>query len=910
MPTAEGLPANVPNPISSLVGRDVAGAEVAALLDTHRLVTIVGPPGVGKTRLAQLVAAQLRDTVDGGPIWLDGTGVAADAGAPALKSALGLDGGGPLAGRRVLLVVDGAERDVPVWAAAAQTVLSAHGNLSMLVTSREALAVTGERVWSLAPLTVDEKGHGTAVELFAERVAGIRRGFTIDERTRPLVASICRAVDGLPLAIELAAEKVGVLTLEELAVSVTDDTLGVLRGSGRSTIGRHRSLEAAITWTYGRLPAADQAVLRRLSVFAGSCSRAAAEAVCTSEDLDAGTVLAGIARLVSTSLLVADTAGPEARYSMLGTIRRYALGCLAESGEAEDMARRFTDWMVDLAERSQDGLVGGGEGEWLQRLQAEQPNFDAVWGEAAAAPGSEVAVRLAAALPLYWRLSRLSEGQEAISRVLATATELPADTAARLLWGLGLLYVSESRYSAAVPALEQAVGLARTTGDQQIESRALVALANCALVLRGTSGTLELARRAIAMGRAGSDWWVVTRALQLMSWAADMTGDTAAARSLAGEAVAEARAGHQVSGLIGALTMLGVAATHRGDFDEAERALAEALERARAFGVADFEVATLTDLAELAMARGQLERARTFVADAVGLARSQQRPWALIQALHASGRLAEAEGDVVAAQLGFEEVMAAGQAIGFTSVSALEGLGRAALQGAGDPARTRQLLNDALAAARITGAPGTMARALHGLGELAGAEGQHRQAASLHRRALQLRLSSDYPGIADSLEAMASLECAMGRPERAARLLGAATSVRRASGHDVVTADRARHEGTVRAARASLGERFAEEWAAGEQLSVADAVAVASGRRRVWRPTTGWASLTRAERDVVALVAEGLTNRQVGERLVISRRTVQTHLAHIYTKLHLRSRQELVSQWRSAPDGDADLPAH
>ena len=912
----DGVASGAPLGTSALVGRldDLAG--VAGLLGEHRLVTLTGAPGVGKSRVAYEVAVQSAREVNCGPYWVD---LADAAGSAELHrsvgDALGVDGGRALpdAAREVLgtrwalLVLDNTDHVIRECGNIVRSSLAVCPGLRVVVTSRERLDVVGEAVWPILPLPVPDGDAGyaeSAVELFAERARAVRPGFVLDEVTIPIVVEICRRLDGLPLAIELAAGRAAVLSPAQILAGL-DDHARLLRAGPRTGSVRHRSMETALSWSTDHLGRPEQVLLRRLAVFRAGYTLEAAEAVCAFSDLDPGNLLDALDQLVTRSLVDVDTSGDRARYRLLEVVRHHALGQLRKTDEAPELTGRYADWCVGFAERAELGLAGPDEARWLRRLDAERGNLDGALDWSIRRGRAETAVRLAAALALSFRSSRVEEGKLLLYQLVGLSRTVEPRFQARLLWGLGMLAAVEGRFAAAVAPLRDALALAQDADDRQTGGRTLLLLANCALVLDGPTAALPVARQSLAVAR-DDDPWCAARALAVCGWAAYLDGEPGQALALAQEAVGVARRSGQLSGAVIALNVLGFVASQVGEPALAQESLTESLELNVGLDGTDSRAISLTNLANLEMARGQFDQAHELLDRALSESSSDGTAWAVIQPLLSLGRLADARADVETAAARFSDVLAVGGAVGFESVQAVEGLSRIAAQRGDDPASARQALRHVLSSAERVGAASVMADALHDLGVLARTIGQHDRAASLHRRALRLRDEMvDRAGIAGSLEALAGVSVDQRRFAQAARLFGAAESIRRASGVPVRPSDVARLQTDLNVLRNALGDRFVPEHRLGEQLSADEAVAAACSRRPSWRPSAGWGSLTNAERDVVALVAEGLTNREVGERLLISRRTVQTHLSHVFAKLGVRSRTELATRASYIESGQA-----
>ncbi|MFB7471332.1 BTAD domain-containing putative transcriptional regulator [Kitasatospora sp. NPDC056184] len=431
-----GRRTNLPAPLTSFVGREEESGRIAALLREARLVTLTGPGGAGKTRLAGEVAAGLLgDHPDG--VWLvplAQVGSARDLPQAVLTAVGRVESSrvgdavavlppmkrlvDALAGRRMLLVLDNCEHLVEAVARLADRVLAGAPGVRVLATSREPLAITGETLCPVPSLPLPPPGAGpaeaagyAAVRLFADRAAAVRPGFRVDGTTAPLVVAVCRALDGLPFAIELAAARLRSLTLPQVAERLGDQFR--LLGSGsRAAAPRHRTLRAVVDWSWELLDDTERAVLRRLSVFRGGATPRSAEVVCAPADdgaVDGRDVIDVIAALIDKSLVVATGRG-EVRYGLLETVRAYAAERLAEAGETERLRAAHAARLLAVAERAEPGLRGAEQEVWAARLTAERDDCAAALGWAVERREAATALRLTGALMWYWIMhDRLAE---------------------------------------------------------------------------------------------------------------------------------------------------------------------------------------------------------------------------------------------------------------------------------------------------------------------------------------------------------------------------------------------------------------------------------------------------------------------------------------------------------------------
>jgi len=455
VPVADSTgPTNLPAALTSFVGRDADMARVRELTGEYRLTTLVGPGGSGKTRLAIEASRGLLDRMSDG-VWLvELDRVTDDAAVPsAVLSAMGrrdsslVDRGSDdptsrliaaLRSRTTLLVMDNCEHLIAAAAALADRLLGECPGLRILATSREPLGITGEAVWPVEPLALPAPGAELdvarslsfdAVRLFVERAGAARPGFTVTDDDVGAVVGICRALDGMPLALELAAARLRTMTAAQLADRL-DDRFRLLTGGGRTAAPRHQTLRAMVDWSWELLADAERAVLRRLAVFAGGATLEAAESVCAGGPVDIADVLDLLTSLVDKSLVVAgDDAVP--RYRLLETIKAYGLERLDEAGERESIRRAHAKYFVELVETAEPDLRRAGQLEWLRRLEDEHDNLHAAVRDAIAAGDAQTAVRLVRAAGWYWWLGgHRAEGMQLAIEALALPGEVDTETRA------------------------------------------------------------------------------------------------------------------------------------------------------------------------------------------------------------------------------------------------------------------------------------------------------------------------------------------------------------------------------------------------------------------------------------------------------------------------------------------------
>jgi predicted ATPase/DNA-binding winged helix-turn-helix (wHTH) protein len=489
-------PTNLPEPISELVGRDDVLDEILSLASAHRLVTLTGAGGIGKTRLALAAARRLLPQFADG-VWLAEFSPIADAGLVpvAVAAAIGLDLGGDisaprvsqaLAGRVLLLVLDTCEHVIGAAAALAEAALRAGRALHLLATSREPLRAEGEWVYPVPPLAVPAEDAEDAddllryggVRLFVERLGAAEPHFAPDRRSAAMIAAICRRLDGIPLAIELAAARAAVLGVEEVATHL-DDRFRILTGGRRTALLRHQTLRATLDWSYELLSEPERVILRRLAVFAGVFRLEAASAVIASPEIAPAEVVDGIANLVAKSLVTLVAGGTVARYRLLDTMRAYGLEKLAESGEREWLARRHAEHCRDLIERAEAEWETRPTAAWPAEYAAEIDNLRAALDWAFSPDGdAQIGVALtAAAVPAWMQLSLLEECRGRVEQALAALASFAEADARQEMKLLAALGASRLYTRGGVPevasAWTKALKLAESLGDTEYQMRSL-----------------------------------------------------------------------------------------------------------------------------------------------------------------------------------------------------------------------------------------------------------------------------------------------------------------------------------------------------------------------------------------------------------------------------------------------------
>jgi len=464
---------------------------------------------------------------------------------------------------------------------------------------------------------------------------------------------------------------------------------------------------------------------------------------------------------------------------------------------------------------------------------------------------------------------------------------------AKALWALGCLASWADDYAMGIRVGKESLALYQGLDDIRGMARALQLVGSCTLMVDPPRGR-PLLREGVALARKAGDRWCLTGSLAVSGLIESYQGDLAVARPALEECLVLARAADDKHNLVLGLLGLGILVFQEGDYGSAEALFEEGLAVARELGSP--RLASLT-LAALTHVQAHSSRGQGLLEEGLGLGRESESPWTVALGLQAQGGLMRAEGDLHTAGRLFAEALAVAQTAGSKRIAAGVLLDMSELcQALGDPDGARARSDEALGLATDSGVDHVVAQAVHRRGELARLQGDRHQAEASHHQALRLwDQSGQHVGVASSLEALGGLAADEGRAERAVRLLAASDAFWQGIDCTRPPADQAVYDANVTSAREALSpELFAVAWEEGIGLSLTEAVTLAAkGRGPRWRPTTDWASLTRAEHDVALLAAQGMTNAEIGQRLFISPRTAKAHLAHIFAKLGITSRRQL-----------------
>jgi predicted ATPase/DNA-binding CsgD family transcriptional regulator len=907
LPTA-ARPGNLPVALSSFVGRERELRELRGALTDTRLLTLTGAGGCGKTRLALRVAAEVEDRFADGVWWVElapladeelvGAAVAEALGVRPLPGVTELQACcAYLASRRALVILDNCEHLPAACAGAAAALLQAGPEVVVLATSRAPLAVSGETDWRVPSLSLAGPGpeRSDAVSLFVERARQVRPDFALNDGNPGSVARICEELDGLPLAIELAAARVRMLSVEQITTGLSD-RFRLLTGGPRTATERQRTLRASVDWSHALLSADEQVLLRRLAVFAGGFTLDVVEEVCAGEGVERDELLDLLGSLVDQSLVIAEQRESAVRYRLLETVRQYGLGRLAEAGEKDSLRDRHRDAFLGLAEQAGPQLETGRQRECLELLDPDAANLAAAIDRALRSE-PPFALRFCAALYRWWGArGRFAEAELVHSRSLEACGEREPALRARVLTGGAYLALWMGEYAAAEAQATEALALAHEVGDQGTAARARCHLGTALQFANPGAARAELARAAELAVAVGDDWALVT-AKQVTAYGYLLQHDHAQLSRHNDEVAALAERLGDPFQVARRWLWAGWTAMHDGRLAE-ERT---AIERVRAAveGIGEPVMEAIADygLAFADVWQGEperpLERLYLRVELTLKLGAGMVVPWILAAisfAELAAGRLEHArdrleslvplvegrDGYITSWALGLLAEAHRLLADGAAEATALQA--QASGERIGNPLlRTLPCLTlSRLAAARgdWTAAQG------HALAHLdACAEGGH----------------ATY--VPSCLDALGEVAAGLHAHQDAVRLFAAAQRARAEIGVVRIPPEAEHWAAIDTALREALGEdAYDAARDQGAQLTIEDALEWARRARGPrGRPPGGWESLTPTEAKVVELVSEGLTNPQIGERMFTSPGTVKTHLAHIFKKLDVHSRAELTA---------------
>jgi DNA-binding CsgD family transcriptional regulator/tetratricopeptide (TPR) repeat protein len=733
------------------------------------------------------------------------------------------------------------------------------------------------------------------VRLFVERAAQVRPGFRLTPDNAPTVAAICRELDGIPLAIELAAARLRAFSIEQITSGLAD-RLRHLTGGTRSALPRYQTLRASVEWSHELLTDQERLVFRRLGVFVGGFTMEAAERACFGDGIAADQVLGHIAALVEKSIVQAEEHGPVVRYRLLETMRQYALERLDEAGETERVRDRHRNFYLDFAVNIEPGLLTPRQPEFLDRLDPEAANLAAAI-ERALATEPEKALQLCVALTFWWRLRSLfSQGDAGFARALDAATE-PSELRARALWGRAYLLIFAGAFESAFPAAQQALEAAEELGDDSTTARVLWLL-GIVMLWPDPIGCRPGLERARELASLSGDEFALMHATQAIGMSYTFQDDYRRAKPFHEDALRIAEGLGQREAIAWYWLARVLNAWFGGDIAVLRETAGNAETLALSVGDVVTESGGLLGKAAFDIETGRPRRALERVVAARERALTKGGALILVSvdlgigiAYAADGRLEEArstlETMVDQAAGGWAYVLAKAQTF-LAEVARLQG----------DTERARTAAADGFELAGRTGNAIVAAEACVVLGRLAAARREWTEAQRMHHEALLVAVDRGWPRVPRVLEALA--EAAAGRESyaEAARLLGAAE--RSWSETGVVPWTHQRGEVTTLESRVreALGvEAFERALEEGRAMTTEEAVAyVRRPRGKRQRPSAGWESLTPTELEVARHAGAGMTNPEIAARMFISRDTVRTHLSHIFGKLGLKNRSELAGE--------------
>ena len=888
-----------PVQLTSFVGRDAEIAEVRDILARNRLVTLTGAGGVGKTRLAVQVTSSVAGGYADGAWYVDLAPITDPDLVPVTAArALGLPdqpGRSPenrllqfIGDRHMLLVLDNCEHLLDASAALVTTLLAGCPRVTVLATSREPIGMTGEVTWRVPSLSLTDD----AVRLFSERAGQARPGFIISDDNAAAVDEICRRLDGMPLAIELAAARVRALSPQEILAGL-QDRFRLLTGGSRTAVRRQQTLRASVDWSHALLTEPERILFRRLGVFMGGFDFEGCRQVVCDKDLASHQLLDVLALLVDKSLVIAETAGGLTRYRLLETIRQYAQEKLGESAEAVAVRHRHRDHYTAMA-AALDAPGKASLERLLDRAQTEIDNLRAAFAWSRENSDIDSALQLATSLqPLWLTRGGLKEGSDWLDVGLADAEIAGADVTPRAMARAlaDKAFLDNMRDAASLARAQRSLAIAREVDDPALLARTLTACGRLA------AWNAELARPYLSeaenLARAMGDRWRLSQILYSQALTASLgAGDLDATVTAATE-------GRQLADEVGDLgysrgcrwCLIWVQWV-RGDVAGAEAQYRELMIEADAEHALIWQVNARSGLCQVLAQSGQADAGNAVALEALdGAAEIGRYQEGVIYAALAIAALAGGDVDAAVDASDAARERFAGFRLANTTVKPAAQVALAR----GDLASARRFADEDVAAAMGS----FMVQALTTRARVASAENEpgqaERDAQDALTNAAEMGAHSFVP---DLLECLAALAQGAGSHPEAARLFGAAHAIRQRTGIIRFRVYDAEYAASVEAARKALTDKeFDAAWDAGAAMSTDAAIAYARrGRGERKRPPSGWDSLTPTERDVVRLVSEGLGNKDIGDRLFISPRTVQTHLTHVYAKLGLTSRMQLAHE--------------
>lgn len=841
---------NLPFQATALIGRE---REVAAIIQRLQLphihlLTLTGPGGTGKTRLALQIAAELLD------VFTDGVFFVALAPIrdpllviPTLAQTLGIKDSGSqplleavtsyIRDKQLLLVIDNFEQVLPA-APFLSTLLEAAPQIKILVTSRSVLGVYGEHDFAVPPLmlphlhTVPVEGltQYEAVRLFIERAQAAQADFQVTNENAPAIAEICYRLDGLPLAIELAAARVRLLPPQALLARLSQ-RLKVLTGGARTLPARQQTLRNTIDWSYELLDQAERMIFARLAIFVGGCTLAMAEAICNAErDLPLD-MLDGLQSMLDKSLIY-QVSGieNEPRFLMLETIREYAYERLDTQGELPALQRRHAEEYFALVQQAQPQFFGANQQVWFDRMEAELDNLRAVLAWSKSTTGDPaIGLQLAGQLWRFWIVrGHSTEGRQWLDALLPHRHSLPPAATWYALHTAGNLADDQGDHAQAQQFWEECLQICRELGNTTFVGHMLNNLANAAVSQGAYEQAVARYEEALAIYHHSGNIWGIGLATRNLGRAVRTLGEYTRAQQLFDESLVLMRKREDRSAIASIWEDMGKLAYAQAEYQRANSLFEEARQLFAEIGSKPGLASVLSEIGAVARQRGDYTQAEVVLQQSLNLQRETGNQEGIAHALYYRGQLFSEQGDYAAA---------------------------------------RSSLNESLQ--------------------------------------IQQRIGNPY-GIAILLEAYAGLAYAEQQPGRSLTFISAATRLRQSIAVPASTHEQLYIDQLSQKLQASLDHpTYAALWSKGQQLALEDVIELLHTTTLVEQPSPQQAvqaqpqptpkqhnmlELTRRERDVLRLVAQGMTDAEVAEALVISPRTVNGHLTSIYSKLGVSSR--------------------
>ena len=890
---------HLPVQLTSFIGRSAQITDIQQILRDNRLVTLTGAGGVGKTRLAVQVAALAANEFGDGAWYVDLAPITDPAVVPVVVArTLGLpDQPGRstmdtvtrfVRDRKMLLALDNCEHLLDASGALVISVLDAGQHVTVLTTSREPIGVAGELIWRVPSLTLDDE----AVELFVDRARRTRPEFCLTEANSAAVAEICRRLDGMPLAIELAAARIRTLSLAQIVDSL-HHSFRVLTGGARTAVRRQQTLRASVDWSHTMLTEPERILFRRLAVFMGGFDLDAAHAVGASTDMEQFQLIDLLGLLVDKSLVLAEEIGGSMRYRLLETVRQYGLEKLGESGEADTVRARHRDHYTTTAAELESQTKGDGT-PLVPWAEIEIDNLRAAYAWSRENAEFEAALGLVSSLQRLWLTrGRFREGLAGFEAIFADERYNDNDVAP-VAWVGAVADAAVLTVWVSVPAslerAELALAAARKLDDQGLIVRTLMACGMLAAANPEIAG--HYFAEATDLARATADWSALYHVRGYHAFVGSFVGDPI-------ESQAAGEEGRDLADALGdgfmsryCRVFLAMALWMQGELAKAAHIFQSVVEEAQATEDRTHENMGLVGLGQMLAFQGNTAAAHAAAQSALTAA-AEMGGFNEDGAYTALANAALANGDAAAAKQACDAALRHTYPLKEPMIRSLIPMAEAAM-GCGDLVAARRWADDSVAMA-----PGcARSLALTGKARVALAQGEPGQAERDAHEALAIAdKTGGYVRLPDTLECLAVV-AAETNPQHAARLLGAAEGVRQRHGEARFKIFQANYDSTVLSVRDALEDgTFHAAWEEGAALTTTEAIAYAQrGRGERKRPTSGWESLTPTEVDVVKLVGEGLANKDVAARLFISPRTVQSHLTHVYAKLGVTSRVQLVQE--------------